>query len=378
MGKQFRPSKLPMVMKCGAAAIVPEVPIPEPSGKPADVGSAVHEMLAQVVKEDLEAPPDPEPFAHKYGLTDLKELRILAWNGLRMWENLRETVSVIDVECPLESKSVKIGGTADILAFEESEDGDCLVLADWKSGRVDSDYDDQLMCYLWMYWTQQWNVYDRAKIVVLWVRDKKQDVIEVSREGMANWYERFEQAIFSDEEQAGDHCTYCPRKHECATYKAWLQACARQVMLFKDGDNTELDHLDMALLWPGTRALVSAVEKYKKAMHGVVIEHGPIPTGDGKELLIKKSKREDINVTKGYGILSANVPGCDPESLDFIKKFGHFLTVKKAELLDDIGLRAAGITKKKAKDEVLDDLRSANAMDVKETEGVSWVKEKKK
>lgn len=351
-----RPSHLPRRMLCGASDRAPEISIGGPAGEITAMGSAVHALLADIVKNDWKAPPeDLGPYLHAYGLTNAKELRWLAWQGMKMVDQLCSAgLQIAGIETPLKIEAdsivpITISGTADLagmLPLPDSIPGDrqpMPAVVDYKSGYLDSDYDDQLMFYLFAHWLPVWDQYEHGLTVVLWLREGQMDVQPVNKVAMLAWWARLGKAIGDTAERPGAHCAGCARHHECAAYAAFLKGAAADILAFDpSGPAPEgLDHVDYGTLWPIRSMLTSTngiLNAYETAVRLILEnETESLPTGAGKKLIIKKEERTEVDVAKGWEALSVSL-GCRPESIEMIQRHGDLLklglTDYKARVVD--------------------------------------------
>jgi len=97
--KKIRASSLPRIMACSASGTKPNLEI-DINSDMAIMGTAIHAVLEQVVKEDLDNLPDLGPVISKYKIEDVKELRILSYIGLKAWrENIRPNLKLDTLIC---------------------------------------------------------------------------------------------------------------------------------------------------------------------------------------------------------------------------------------------------------------------------------------
>ncbi|MEY4548976.1 MAG: hypothetical protein RL685_5171, partial [Pseudomonadota bacterium] len=140
---QMRCSGAPLAFRCPASVRRGAVPVNE-AHEAADVGTAGHEGLATLVrtgKIDWDAAAE---LARKHEV-DEQELRVLLSLGQKLWLQVRESFPNASAEVAMKQQlgSLLLSGHADIIGRTH------LVarVADWKLGRLDSDYREQLMGY---------------------------------------------------------------------------------------------------------------------------------------------------------------------------------------------------------------------------------------
>ena len=146
MSLELRCSGLPLAFLCGGAVRPDDLGINE-TNTAATVGTAAHEGLARLVETgrvDWDAVPE---IAKRHGVDEV-ELRVLLAQGAKLWAVVKSSMPAPRAEVELEAvfegdNPWRLTGHADILG----RSGNTADVGDWKGGRLDSPYREQLIGY---------------------------------------------------------------------------------------------------------------------------------------------------------------------------------------------------------------------------------------
>jgi len=358
---QLRCSALPLAFRCPGSARPGAVPVNE-SHEAADVGTAGHEGLAELVRTgriDWDAVP---ALAQKHEV-DAAELRVMLALGVKLWQQVRESFpnASAEVEMKHEIGPVLLTGHADVMAASAT----VLRVADWKLGRLDSNYREQLLgyCALGLLKTPQ---AVSAESGILWVREQEYEPHTMTRAGLFDWLARVEQELVQWDGvfRPGTHCQYCPRSHECVAANALAR---RDMAILMDQDlpgrledaetvralvRAEPDKA-VALLEIARRAEKQA-GRVIQAIKDEVIRGGPVE-GEAKRLEIQLSEKRHLNVLQAFPVLQEEFP----EDEDLAQVIS--ISLAKAESL--VSKRAVKGQAAKAVRELGDKLAKAGAIE---------------
>lgn len=365
-----RCSSLPRGIACPASWDAPELPISSDS-QPRRVGDAVHEAMAQIVREGLREPPDLNALAQNHGVEDLDDLRILTWFGIRTWKRIRHESQLLAVEERLEHAdgAVELGGAPDVIA--EANSGELLVV-DWKGGYIEHDYRHQIMGYLWL--AAQKYPHSLFKGVIVWLRSCEIEVFSATRAKLAEWREQLGAAVDSDVYAPGPQCQYCPLAHECAARSALIRSTVMDLAPFTEGTG-RITPERIGALYGRAQLLAKALENYNAIVRDTVRTQGSLSTGDGRVLSFRKGEREHFYLDRVAGPLARALELTGVDGLvqalgeDAIK-----LTKKKIQDLAADGAPKGEKAKRIRK--VMDALKSAGAIVTRPTRTFTVKKEK--
>lgn len=358
-----RCSSLPLAFKCPASTRPGRVPVNE-THKAADTGTAGHEGHATMVRTgqvDWEAVPG---LAKKHEVEEA-ELRVLLALGAQLWEKLRDSFPNASAEVPLKKQigRVLLTGHPDVMAAS----GTVLRILDWKDGRLDKDYREQLLgyCALGLLTTGA----ESAESGIAWVRDGEFEAHSMDREALWIWMQRIEDEIvqWNGTYRPGAHCHYCPRSHECPAANALAR---RDFAIVADRDlpgriedgptlreMIQREPEKIVALLERADLAAKVAERVRAAIKEEVIRAGDI-VGGGKRLTLQRKERRHLNVLQAFPILQEKLE--DPEMAEVID-----ISLPKASEL--IGKKAGKGNGARAKRELEAELVHAGAIETSTT-----------
>lgn len=307
----LRASFAPVACKCAAATVPPRVRI-ESGGPEADLGSAVHEILAGAIGSGG-CWPDADWVARKWG-ADPGEVYALArwawnrWQGTDDRPGLSQWFPAPVVEEELiwtHPAGVTLSGHPDVVSVA----GDAVHGADWKSGFVDADYADQLRAYALLALNEHPGA-DRAYFALVRIREQCIDGFWFTRAELDAWAYRLSIHLRKTEAyNPGPWCGRCPRLHECPAVMSEI----RQL-------HGELAHGEPLLLrLPADRraraAMLTSLHARAKLAEGrlaklkeiiraeVEAAGGALPTGDGAELRLVEQEQKRLAPREALPVL---------------------------------------------------------------------------
>jgi hypothetical protein len=356
----LRASRLPLAFHCpGSLRDDPgEIRI-EIENEGGALGSAVHAVLAEMVMRPNGEYPDVRPFALKYGV-EADDLGRLVSYGAHAWRAVRQYYPNPVTEQALEYQSPTFHLTAhlDVTALGE----DWANFADWKSGYKQADYYHQLMAYaLVLFATYPFITAVRATIV--WLRDWSQETILVTADDVSKWEDELTERVvnWNGTYTAGAHCQFCPRFAACPARQALVRSAIAEIgpALCNPSPldaHPVLDPMSAIVLAyrEGKLSILKGVLKtIDEMIHTRIAATGPIDLGNGRELALVPEPRETIDSLKSWPILSGYLT---QEELAGCVKIG------KTTMLDAIGDKAPKGRKAKAKEQVMVELKAAEAV----------------
>jgi len=258
----IRASSTPLIMRC-AGSVNPEPGeiLVDQCGDAADLGTEAHRAAAIMV-ETGRLPWDTLP--------EDPELRMLCAMVTKLWRQVQDSFpnartevarkALIDVD----GQEVLITGHSDI----ESIGGSVARVADWKTGRNDSDYSAQLKTYaaLDLYEVPELT---EATATILWVRDQEAENYTMAQDEALPWLTKLAKAAirWNGVYTVGSHCQWCQRTASCPAARAMVR---RNVEAFIPGNVAD----QLAAMTPdqviSLLETAKTVERYAKAAQQVV------------------------------------------------------------------------------------------------------------
>lgn len=330
MSLALRCSALPLAFLCGGSVRGGEIAV-NPTNVQAELGSGVHECLRVLPRSgsvDWDAVPE---VARRHGVSE-DDLRALCGLAQKMWHaGLRESFPGASTEVPLGvtlPDGTTLTGHADVLGRSLTT----VHIGDWKSGRLDSDYREQLLGYCALALLGDASL-DEATAGVIWIRDNEYEHYTLGRAELPAYLRRLEAEVirWHGTYRPGSHCRYCPRSHECPARHALVR---RDVAAFLGGELTEYatDSNLLETLAPDTLlALLASADlvheltaNIRDRMRELVERKGDI-VGSAQRLTLQHTNKRHLKVIQAFPVLTA----AGFEDADFEKVVG--ISAAKAE-----------------------------------------------
>ncbi len=216
-----RASRADLLVQCTQSA-APDVVRIDQANDMAKLGSAVHAIIAGEVSSN---PIDFEQAVWDQGLdsTHYADARFLVSRALRWWNEHGDAFPPHDVEVQhlYEDPWLELSATGDVVG----QYGHVLHVVDWKSGRRSGRYYHQLRATAWCAIQMHPDVLE-VHLTLVWLRDQPETVI-ITRAELQQWYAAWSLQIRNGIEggafSPGDHCDYCPRRHNCDGRTEWME-----------------------------------------------------------------------------------------------------------------------------------------------------------
>jgi hypothetical protein len=320
-----RCSALPLAFACAASLRRVEVRI-DPVNPMGEHGTAAHDVMHQLVDMNAETlfEVDLAALAQRHGV-DEEQLRIAAFGGLKIWKQIRHLYPNAQGEIALQHTItitapdgtelvITLSGHPDLLSVE----GALARGGDWKFGRVDHDFREQMLGYCVLVFLNYPGV-ERVEWATYWMRESDVEYHSMTRAELGPWLERFAERIaaWDGTYRPGAQCTYCPRSHECpaaiATWKREVQALADGPMLaLVEAEAREVPARALGDFFARVKAIGVLCDRARDAVRLRVEQAGgSVDLGDGTELRLNETNRRTLDVAKAWPVLQAAVPGGD-------------------------------------------------------------------
>jgi hypothetical protein len=293
-------------MSCHASIDTPDLLI-DTGGAAANVGTAAHEFYSRMVIERPDEPGDLFDLASKHGV-DEDELSMLAWSGLREWKKIRDRIDVWSVEgemahvvTSVENKPIfRLTGHSDVIGRLRS-DQTTDVIIDWKTGYKGNGYLPQTKGYATLHRLICGNIPERYLLLVVWTRLGVTETFEVSAADLMEFKDELCRIFAHDTKRyspSDENCLYCPMALDCPARRALMEGAGRDIQAMAgEGVGTEITPAKLAALYPQSRVLKKALERYEKTLRDEVERSGPIDCGNGNEIAIRETLRTEINTS---------------------------------------------------------------------------------
>jgi hypothetical protein len=367
---RLRCSALPLAFLCPGSVRPSKLPINDTS-EAAELGTAAHAGLATLVERgwpDWDGIPE---LARRHGVGE-KDLRILIAQGVKLWESTLPDSDkrvldcfpdpLTEVELEHEDDAWVLTGHADILGRGPVG----VHVGDWKGGRVDKSFREQLRGYgalallddraaLW------------AQASVLWIRDGDVEQYSMQRTELDAWRERIDTEIvgWSGEYRPGPHCAHCDRSHECPAANALMRrdfavVTDRNLVGYAEDEETLATWTPEAKIDLVEKARVASklIERVLDALKADVITNGGEISDGKRRLTIVTEPRRYLDPIKAFPVLTE--AGFTDEDMAQVIE----MTAAKAENV--VAERAPKGKAAAAKRELTKALEAADAIQIRE------------
>lgn len=347
---ELRCSALPLAFLC-PGSVRPEGLVLDESGVESALGVAAHEGLGELAETGHAPWGETGELARRHGV-DEGDLRALLALGVRLWREVAASFPAASAEQGLTYRdpagAFVLTGHVDLMSWLSP----LVRIGDWKTGRRDSDYAEQLRgyCVLALEAGRAFGV-TSAEAFALWVRDGEAERYLMTWPAARAWLARVRDEIveWDGRYHVGPHCAHCPRAHECP---AGLAVVRRDVAAMADESLADLDDDALAGLVPDQLvALLHRADlaanvggRVRAAIRGYVQRTGDV-VGGGKRLTLQHEERREVDVLAAFPVLYAS--GFDDDDL------AEILTISLAAA-ERIVARKAGRGKGAAASRALD------------------------
>lgn len=362
-------SSLPRIVLCPASLYVkPDEMLIKSSGKPAKLGSAVHEVCENMVNNNLTSLPDLKEISVRYEIEDmLDELRMLsnfaltAWNGgdkpLKSYFRNPKCEERNTYSLKADDKDIEFVARSDI---EEIID-DRGVVVDWKSGYKQSDYIAQVKCNAFLLAAKDKTIKEVSTIIV-WLRDRTMSVATFTREELRNWMRQLIRRVVRGGENTfgpGEACLYCPRALSCPARKELSRGA---IELFSGSNIVEAGTTMLAdpekvyRAYTQAKMVQSVAKQFLAQLKEEIVASGPllIPGQEGRAIGIKTRKgKSNINAQAAWPIIAARLND---------EEFAPCVTINKTKLTKAVMDKPPKGQKRGVVADLLRELEEANAI----------------
>ena len=307
-------------------------------GEPAEMGTALHELMAEVVQfGDVQ---DFDAVMRKHGFADEKkrELGFLLHSGRKAWGEYKDFFPepVCETELRAEYERYVSTGHADVLSNTqpaESGTGRILRVGDWKTTRLeDVNYHAQMMRYLCLAATGSETTF---QYVIFFIRDASVIVSPVyARAALAEYERDFEARVLDWDGRTfttGGDCQYCPRFLSCPAYREIVLSAARDLDGMSVTAGVPLKMAAVVDLADRCRALSGLIEKFRDFARAMAAQSPGrrIVGANGKDLALLSVNKTRLLAKPAWPILLGVLTEDELAPSVEIHKTGLYDTVAK-------------------------------------------------
>ena len=302
-GIWLRCSALPLAYLCAGSVRDGGLRV-DPVHEAAGAGSAAHEAMPSLVETSAVEWDRIDEIAANHG-ADPSEVRMLVALGAKLWATVRHFFPLSATEVPLSAEvtpGVMLTGHADVCTTI----GDIAHVADWKTGRVDKSYREQMLGYAALVILNDADVTE-AQTMILWVRDGDVEQYTLRRADLDAWRQRLISTVveWDGTYRPGSHCHGCPRAHDCPAARSLVR---RDVAALIGAE----EPIDLSALTPAQKVALHEVERrvaqLAARVHEAIVqdvrEHGAIEA-DGVRLALETREVRELDPAGAWPVLEA-------------------------------------------------------------------------
>jgi len=302
---ETRTSALPLAFKCPGSVRRPTLPVAD-DARSARLGRAVHEVLRGLVETGAVAWVDVNGAATRHEV-EPGEVGALCGMAQKLWptiaDSFRDALTELEFSAEL-APGFRLTGHVDVIAVS----GTAARIADWKTGRRDYDYSQQLKGYCVLALLEDPELAE-ATATAIWIRDGEIENYTMPRAAISPWVKDLLATVVEWDGvfHPGPHCGFCPRSHECEARTALVR---RDVAGFVD----DLRQAESSLAEMAPMAIVELLrradtvgyqaKRVRDAIKAFVAERGEL-VGDGVKLTIDVETRREIKTLEAWPIIEA-------------------------------------------------------------------------
>lgn len=361
MSLTLRCSALPLAFLCPGSVRPGALSIDEVHEGGA-LGSAAHECLRSLPECGRIDWAGVTEVAQRHHVAEQEpELRMLLALGQNRWNELKDSFPDAVTELPVKFDGGEFELTGHIDVHGSTMDR--VYILDWKTGRLDHDYSEQLKGYAALALLED-DALVEATAGIVWLRTGEWEHYTMRREELGAYLRRLKSIVvdWDGTFRAGDHCHHCPRSHECPARHALVR---RDVAAFLGGELTEyacdqnaLERLPAAEL----HALLASADlvhdiaaRVRKEMRALVERKGDIVHPEtGARLTLEKTQKRHLEVIPSFPVLTAH--GFEDQ------EFAEVVDISLAKAEDVVARKAPYRGGKKAKEKLRADLEAVGAI----------------
>lgn len=288
-----RASALPLLFLCGQSQ-GGDIRVDE-TGPGAALGTATHAALEPVVAGRAVDWDGLPALAAEHGV-DVDDLRGLVAAGVAAWRDGGFAPAVPEVALSAVFGDVLLSGHLDWAA---GADG-----GDWKTGRNDSDYSQQMRGYAALLLADDASL-SAARMSIVWLRDQQVEKYTLKRADLAAWGESLNRAVNDTTFRVGKHCLYCKRSATCPGAQARQAEAVRAIQTTGE---TAIDDMapDAVIDLYNQASTVAALAKRVTDAIKARATREPID-GEKRRLVVVEENRREIDTLKAWPVLQEHL-----------------------------------------------------------------------
>jgi hypothetical protein len=334
--RTIRCSSLDSLFACPQSVLADGAVNIDTAGEAAEIGAAVHTLLAtHIATRGLGC--DVAGECARRGIADAEEeVGQLVLAGQRAWDELKQYFPQPKpeqfVSCQVTDKYT-LAGTCDVL----SAAGKGAIFADWKTGRVDEGYHQQMFGYAYCCWNMLGRPEAEIAGVVVFLRHRYHRIVKYTPARLREWEADLVRNVLSTPHSysPGNQCAQCkvyagcearrqivagtlhammdpPEPTAQAAHRAFL-ATANQLLSGLTVENKSDPAVARALSELRFRLKLAgqAIENADSMIRQAVQRVGPIPLENNTELALRDYEQKSLDPLKSLRVIRPHLSDAD-------------------------------------------------------------------
>lgn len=288
-----RVSSLPLLFACGQS-MGGDIRVDE-SGGAGTLGTATHKALEPVVAGGAVDWAGLPALATEYGV-DVDELRGLVAAGVAAWRDAGLAPAVPEVALSAPFGEVLLSGHLDWAAGAEG--------GDWKTGRGDTDYSQQMRGYAALLLADDRSL-SAAKMSIVWLRDQQVESYTLRRADLPGWSESLNRAVNDKTFRTGPHCKWCHRSATCEGARARQMEAVRAIQSTGEAAIDDMEPDAVIDLYNQASTVTALAKRVTDAIKARALR-APID-GEKRRLEIVSEQRREIDTLLAWPVLQEHL-----------------------------------------------------------------------
>jgi hypothetical protein len=199
-----------------------------------------------------------------------------------------------------------LSGHIDVLSVDV-----CVARAvDWKTGRKDADYSQQMRAYAALILLQDSDL-ELVTVTICWLRETEIERYTMSRYEAEEWLDQVQAQIvnWDGTYRPGTHCVHCPRAHDCpaaqAVQRRDIALFTRDLVGHVECDLAVMPNEQIIDLHRKARVVSEYAKRVTDAIRQHVLANGEIVAPSGERLATVIEPRRSADTARAWPVLEA-------------------------------------------------------------------------
>jgi hypothetical protein len=349
--RAIRASEMDDLFECTPSVVgAGGVRVRSAAGAPAKLGKIIHSLAASFIESGKF---DVNNECQRRGFDEQDEVSRLMYYVVQTWQDVGKFFRMPLCERVFKGPTLetpagpcRVEGTLDVFSpvwkpvegkaasEQAAAKSNRLIFADWKSGRVDGGYSNQMFAYAYLLWNWKGRPDDiDITGIVAFLQHRYQRVAKYDAASLKAWeYDLRHNALSrTDTYRPGGHCAECPIYHSCEAQQQMTRSAMTAIVLpaaippddtaalatrkaldilasiTPDNKNEPEVRDAVATFLHRRKVIQKAIDIGAEVLKAAVQRVGPIDTGDGYSAVVRDVEIETLDPVKAAPILKRHL-----------------------------------------------------------------------